>query len=181
MPGSKNTIVDLQWLRTVGLADWILDRHGSGARVIGICGGFQMLGRRVDDPTGMESDLGSAAGLGLIPSTTTLTPEKQTRAVRATTAGGVTFGGYEIHLGVTAADPAVFAKPFATLEDGTTDGLCGDRVIGTYLHGALESAEVCTEVFGIAMPALADKAVHYQELALWFERHGRHLDRLGFD
>ena len=118
-----------------------------------------MLGRRVDDPTGIESDLESAAGLGLIPSTTTLTREKQTRAVRATTAGGVTFGGYEIHVGVTAADAALSPEPFATLEDGTADGFCGDRVIGTYLHGALESAEVCAEVFGVQMPPLADKAV----------------------
>ena len=76
---------------------------------------------------------------------------------------------------------AASAAPFATLEDGTTDGLCGDGVIGTYLHGALESADVCAEVFGIPMPALPDKAVHYRELAHWFERHGRHLDRLGFD
>jgi adenosylcobyric acid synthase len=181
LPGSKSTIADLNWLHRVGLADWILDRHGSGARVIGICGGFQMLGRRVDDPTGIESDLESAAGLGLIPSTTTLTREKQTRAVCATTAGGVMFGGYEIHVGVTAADAGLLSKPFATLEDGTTDGLCGDRVIGTYLHGALESAEVCAEVFGVQMPPLADKTVSYQQLALWLERHGRHLDRLGFD
>ena len=62
----------------------------------------------------------------------------------------MTFGGYEIHVGVTAADAAVSAAPFATLEDGTTDGFRGDRVIGTYLHGALESAEVCAEVFGVA-------------------------------
>jgi adenosylcobyric acid synthase len=71
LPGSKNTIADLNWLRSVGLAGWIVDRHGSGTRVIGICGGFQMLGRQIDDPTGIESDARSAAGLGLIPSTTT--------------------------------------------------------------------------------------------------------------
>ena len=181
LPGSKNTMADLQWLRTAGLADWVLARHGSGTRVIGICGGFQMLGRQIDDPTGIESDLRSAVGLGLIPSTTTLTREKQTRAVRARTPGGATFGGYEIHVGVTVADPAVSTTPFATFEDGTADGFRGGRVIGTYLHGALESAEVCAEVFGIPMPPLADKAAHYQQLALWFERHGRHLDRLGFD
>jgi adenosylcobyric acid synthase len=181
LPGSKNTIADLNWLRTVGLADWILDRHRSGTRVIGICGGFQMLGRQIDDPTGIESDLHSAPGLGLIPSTTTLTRKKQTRAVRATTAGGVTFSGYEIHVGVTAADAAVSAAPFATLEDGNSDGFCQNRVIGTYLHGALESAAVCAEVFGVEMPSAEDKAAGYQQLALWFERHGRHLDRLGFD
>ena len=140
-----------------------------------------MLGRRIDDPTGIESDLGSAVGLGLVASTTTLTREKQTRAVRASTPGGVTFEGYEIHVGVTVADAAEPARPFATFEDGTPDGFRGDRVMGTYLHGALESAEVCAEVFGMTMPPLADKAVHYQQLALWFEQHGRHLDRLGFD
>jgi adenosylcobyric acid synthase len=181
LPGSKNTISDLNWLRSVGLADWILDRHGSGTTVVGICAGFQMLGRQIDDPTGIESDLQSAPGLSLIPATTTLTRKKETRAVRATTTGGVTFSGYEIHVGVTAADALVAAAPFATLEDGTTDGFCGDGVMGTYLHGALESSEVCAEIFGVAMPSLADKAVNYQQLALWFERHGRHLDRLGFD
>src|SRR4029453_5403624 len=127
------------------------------------------------------SDLQSAPGLDLIPSTTTLTRKKHTRAVRATTTGGVTFSGYEIHVGVTAADGVVPAAPFATLEDGTADGFCRDRVMGTYLHGALESAEVCAEIFGGPMPSLADKTVNYQQLALWFERHGRQLDRLGFD
>jgi cobyric acid synthase len=110
-----------------------------------------------------------------------MTREKQTRAVRGITAGGVRFSGYEIHVGVTASDAAVSVAPFATFDDGTTDGFCRNRVIGTYLHGALESADVCAEVFGIEMPAVEDKAVNYQQLALWFERHGRHLDRLGFD
>jgi adenosylcobyric acid synthase len=179
LPGSKNTIADLQWLRSVGLADWILAQYHAGIRVFGICGGFQMLGRQIDDPTGIESDLQSAPGLGLIPSKTTLTREKKTRAVRASLPSGVTFGGYEIHLGVT--DAPADALPFALLEDGTTDGSRGERVIGTYLHGAFESADVCEEVFGIALPRHADKPEHYQQLALWFERHGRHLGRLGFD
>ncbi len=179
LPGSKNTIADLQWLRSVGLADWILAQYHAGTRVFGICGGFQMLGRQIDDPTGIESDLRTAPGLGLIPSTTTLTGEKRTRAVRASLPSGVTFGGYEIHLGVT--DSPAGALPFALLEDGTTDGFRGERVIGTYLHGAFESAEVCEEMFGIALPTHVNKAEHYQQLALWFERHGRHLGRLGFD
>jgi len=181
LPGSKNTIADLGWLRRVGLAHWIRDRHRAGACVIGICGGFQMLGRRVDDPTGIESDVVSAAGLGLIPSTTTLMREKRTRAVCATTSGGVTFGGYEIHLGVTAVDAVRTTAPFATLGDGTLDGVRGDRVIGTYLHGALEDADVCAEVFGVQMPPLADKAASYEGLARWFEAHGRYLHQLGFD
>jgi adenosylcobyric acid synthase len=181
LPGSKNTIADLTWLRDVGLADWILARHRSGTRVIGICGGFQMLGGQIDDPTGIESEVQSAPGLGLIPLTTTLTRKKQTRAVRAVTPGGVTFSGYEIHVGVTTAAEAISATPFATLEDGTIDGFCRNGVVGTYLHGAFESAEVCAEVLGIEMPSVEGKAAHYQQLALWFERNGRHLGQLGFD
>jgi cobyric acid synthase len=119
--------------------------------------------------------------LSLIPACTTLTPEKRTRAVRATTAGGVMFGGYEIHVGVTSTDAASAIVPFAMLDDGTMDGFQRDGVIGTYLHGSFENPDVCSEILGITMPATADKAVHYQQLALWFEQHGRHLDRLGFD
>ncbi len=91
------------------------------------------------------------------------------------------FGGYEIHVGVTSTDAASAIVPFAMLDDGTTDGFQRDGVIGTYLHGAFENPDVCAEIFGITMPATADKAEHYQRLALWFEQHGRHLDRLGFD
>lgn len=181
LAGSKDTIADLGWLRSVGLAEWILAQHRAGTRLIGICGGFQMLGRRIDDPSGIESNVRSAPGLGLIPASTTLTTEKRTQAVRATTPGGVAFGGYEIHLGVTDFDAEASFVPFATLEDGTKDGFCRDGVIGTYLHGAFENADVCAEVLGVAVQVGADKAAHYQQLALWFERHGRRLDRLGFD
>jgi adenosylcobyric acid synthase len=181
LPGSKNTIADLSWLRAVGLADWIVAQHRSGTSVVGICGGFQMLGRQVADPTGMESDTASAEGLSLLPVTTTLTPEKRTRTVRATTAGGVTFGAYEIHVGVTAVEGGLATAPFATLDDGKTDGLCVDGVIGTYLHGAFENADVCAEVFGIDLPVGVAKTDHYHRLASWLEQHGRQLDRLGFN
>ena len=87
-----------------GLAAWILEQRLGGATVIGICGGYQMLGRSVRDPAAMESPAGEAAGLGLVPAVTTLGREKQTRAVRATTSRGAAFNGYEIHLGVTAVD-----------------------------------------------------------------------------
>ncbi|MPZ21370.1 MAG: cobyric acid synthase [Luteitalea sp.] len=180
LPGSKSTMADLAWLRAVGLADWIVAQHRSGTSVLGICGGFQMLGRHVADPTGVESDTASVEGLGLLPVTTTLTREKRTRAVRAVTAGGVTFGGYEIHVGVASVESGAARAPFATLDDGETDGLCRDGVMGTYLHGAFESAAVCAEVFGVAPPASA-KVDHYQRLAAWFAQHGRQLDRLGFD
>lgn len=181
LPGSKNTVADLYWLREVGLADWICAQHQSGATVVGICGGYQMLGRSVADPTGVESDTTFARGLGLLPVTTTLAREKRTRAVRASTAGGVTFGGYEIHVGVTVQEDGPATKPFVTIEDGESEGVCGDRVIGTYLHGAFESADVCAEIFGVDLPAWPVKADQYRRLATWFAQHGRGLDRLGFD
>ena len=179
LPGSKNTIADLTWLQERGLADWLLQQHRSGTTIVGICGGYQMLGRAIHDPAGMESSAGSADGLGLLSAVTVLSHEKQTRAVTATTPGGVLFGGYEIHLGVTTLEPGSQGTPFASLTDGGTDGVRGSGVMGTYLHGALEHPEVCAEVFGIDAPSVLSKAAHYQGLAAWFGQHARHLDRLG--
>jgi adenosylcobyric acid synthase len=181
LPGSKNTIADLFWLRETGLADWILERHRDGATIVGVCGGYQMLGRAIHDPDGMESAAGEAAGLGLLPAVTRLSREKQTRAVAATTAGGVRFGAYEIHLGVTAIDRDAGDRPFARLDDGTVDGVLRDGVIGTYLHGAFEDPDVCAEILRIDRPVAASKADQYQRLAAWFARHARHLDQLGLE
>jgi adenosylcobyric acid synthase len=181
LPGTKNTIADLLWLRSVGLDKWIQSQHRAGARVVGICGGYQMLGTSVHDPESVESALPAAEGLGLLPVTTTLTNEKRTRAVSAKTRAGVVFGGYEIHMGVTAAEEGHTSAPFATLEDGEYDGTCRAGVVGTYLHGALEHADVCAEVFGIQMPSTVSKSTAYERLATWFEQHGRHLECLGFD
>jgi len=179
LPGSKNTIADLAWLRAQGLAEWVIQQHRSGATIIGICGGYQMLGRTIHDPAGMESSAGSAEGLALLPAVTILSRDKQTRAVTATTPGGVQFGGYEIHLGVTTLEWATEYAPFATRADGGEDGVRGTGVIGTYVHGAFEHPEVCADVFGIDAPSVRSKAAHYQDLAAWFDRHARHLDRLG--
>jgi adenosylcobyric acid synthase len=181
LPGSKSTMADLAWLRRVGLADWILEQHRTGTTVIGICGGYQMLGRTIRDPYAMESSDREAAGLGLLPAVTELAREKHTRAISATTPGGIRFGGYEIHLGHTALDRGDRAVPFARLDDGGVDGVRGAGAIGTYLHGALEHPEVCAELFGIDAPVAQSKAGQYQRLAAWFAAHARHLDRLGVD
>jgi adenosylcobyric acid synthase len=180
LPGTKSTIADLEWLRQVGLAEWIVARHARGATIVGICGGYQMLGRDVADPTAVESDRTSAQGLGLLAASTVLTREKHTRVVRATTAGGVTFGGYEIHLGETRLADEAEATPFATIEEGGLDGACRRGIIGTYLHGALEDVDVCREVFGVELPSTPAKAAHYDRLADWLEEYGRELGRLGF-
>ncbi len=166
LPGTKNTIGDLAWLRQTGLDEWILRRHRHGTKVLGVCGGFQMLGESIEDPGGMESGAASSAeGLGLLPVRTILAPEKIVRTVQARIAG-VEAGGYEIHLGRTEADRAFPA--FAELPDGRTEGVVDGRVMGTYLHGILEHEAVARALFGeIREPAHNS----YDELACWFERH----------
>jgi adenosylcobyric acid synthase len=173
LPGSKHTRSDLQWMRARGLDEWVRRQHTRGATVIGICGGYQMLGRAIHDPHGVESEAGSSEGLGLLESETTLAVDKITRTVRATTAGGASFSAYEIHLGITSGQGSM--PPFAHLDDGTVDGVRADRLVGTYLHGALEDAAVCSELFGISVNAVPKKE-QYDRLANWFDRHVRHLD-----
>ena len=89
------------------------------------------------------------------------------------------FQAYEIHLGVTTCDDPV--APFARVAGGGCDGVRGDRLLGTYLHGAFENPGVCAEVFGIDAPSAMPKSGQYQRLAAWFEQHARHLDHLGLD
>jgi adenosylcobyric acid synthase len=179
LPGSKNTIEDLLWLRRQGLDRWILEQHAAGAAVWGICGGYQMLGTTIRDPHGMESRVSEIQGLGLLPVETTLLSEKTTRAVTARTFGGLTtFGAYEIHMGETT--PPSGDSPFAWIE-GRGEGFREDGVIGTYLHGALESPDLLGELLtdlarrrGKPAPTLPEarpKDADYDRLADWFEQH----------
>jgi len=177
LPGTKNTSDDLRWLHRTGLARWIAERHGAGATVVGVCGGFQMLGRRVADPAAVESIEPVTEGLSLLPAETVITESKRTEAVRARLPDGVTFGAYAIHAGRTEATEAG-VQPFAVLEDGSADGMRRARVIGTYLHGALENPDVCEHVFGVR-PASDLKRASYDRLADWFETYARHVDRWG--
>jgi adenosylcobyric acid synthase len=131
LPGTKTTVADLAWLRDRDLDAAI---RGSAAAVIGICGGFQMLGTRIDDPFGVESDIASVAGLGVLPVTTTFARDKRTRPIEhrvaaapglLARAGGTTVRGYEIHMGMTPAD--------AFMLDAT------GRTMGCYVHGLFDS------------------------------------------
>ncbi|MET4728939.1 adenosylcobyric acid synthase [Lysobacter enzymogenes] len=139
LPGSKSTRADLAWLRRNGWAEAIARHLRYGGRVIGICGGLQMLGRAVHDPHGIEGEAGSSAGLGWLDLETTLQPNKQLRNVR----GRLSFAdaeaaGYEIHCGVSSG--AGLASPALRLDDGRNDGaLSADgQVLGTYLHGVFD-------------------------------------------
>jgi adenosylcobyric acid synthase len=178
LPGTKNTVDDLLWLHRAGWATWIKRQYARGATVVGICGGFQMLGRSVDDPHGVEGPSARAEGLSLLPADTILTEHKRTEAVRATLANGVAFGAYAIHAGRTHTIAGGSVEPFAVLEDGSADGMLGAHVVGTYLHGALEHAAVCEHVFGVR-PSTELKEASYERLAEWFETYARHVDRWG--
>ena len=155
LPGTKDTIADLSWMRERGFDRWVREQYVRGATVIGICGGFQMLGEEIRDPDGLESTPGSVSGLGLLPVRTVLVPEKTTALRRATIAGRTAFQAYEIHLGITTRPPHL--PPFARLDDGTPEGIWANRVVGTYLHGALEDAGVCSHLFGIEVANATSK------------------------
>jgi adenosylcobyric acid synthase len=169
LPGTKNTIGDLDWLRSLGLDAWLDRQHRGGATLIGICGGYQMLGRRIHDPHAVESTAPrSAEGLGYLPVSTALAREKTTRVVDAVTPGGNRFEAYEIHMGETERPPG--AAPFATIA-GIEEGIRSDRCLGTYLHGALENPGVIEEVFNFRPDPGPTKEQMYDRLACWFEQH----------
>ena len=147
LPGTKTTVRDLDWLRRSGLAAPIVDggNDPDGPTILGICGGFQMLGRRIDDPLGVESDRPSVEGLGLLDVTTEFAAEKARHRVRgASRPDGQPVVGYEIHMGRTDRGPGVphwldliRQRDGEAVADGavSADG----RVFGTYVHGLFDS------------------------------------------
>ncbi|MGJ4995052.1 cobyric acid synthase [Bradyrhizobium sp. HKCCYLS3077] len=136
LPGSKATIADLAALRETG---WDIDLSAHlrrGGRVLGICGGYQMLGRTISDPDGREGAPGSVAGLGLLDVDTTLTDDKALRDVSGRlTTEQIPFRGYEMHIGRTEGPAA--RHPFLTFADGRSDGAVarGGQIAGCYVHG----------------------------------------------
>lgn len=151
LPGSKSVRADLARLREHGW-DAAIARHlRYGGKLLGICGGLQMLGTRIDDPHGLEGPAGSSAGLGLLDYATVLEPEKQLRNVHGRLAlGDLPVSGYEIHAGVSAG-PAL-ARPAVVLDDGRGDGaLSADgQVMATYLHGLFEQPAACAALLAWA-------------------------------
>jgi adenosylcobyric acid synthase len=135
LPGSKTTIAGLDALREAGFDIDIAAHVRRGGTVIGLCGGYQMLGRIVSDPDGVEGPAGTVPGLGLLDVDTVLSGEKRLTEARGQTADGIPFNGYEMHMGVTTG--ADCARPFAKLADGSSEGAISNtgRVIGTYIHG----------------------------------------------
>ena len=138
IPGSNNTIADLRWLMQRGFKKLVLDTLENGGWVLGICGGYQMLGRRVLDPHGTEEG-GVESGFDLLPVETQLQRNKVTVQSRGRSFLGPDVAGYEIHMGRTDCVNDVAA--FITKEDGTRDGALMGRVGGTYFHGLFDSAD----------------------------------------
>ena len=178
LPGSKSVRADLAWLRANGW-DRALQRHlRYGGKLLGICGGFQMLGQAIHDPLGLEGEPGSSAGLQWLDLTTTLDAEKQLRRVSGVLAQGqAPVTGYEIHHGVTQG-PAL-AWPLVHLP-GRYDGAISDdgQIIGSYLHGLFDSPAACAALLrwaGLAetapfdYPALREQGI--ERLADAVEQH----------
>jgi adenosylcobyric acid synthase len=137
IPGTKSTIADLEFMRAQGWDIDLLAHVRQGGRVLGICGGYQMLGRVVSDPDGIEGAPRSVAGLGLLDLETVMTGDKTLREVTGAMVGlaAEPFAGYEMHVGATTGPAS--NRPFLRFADGTPDGAVSadGRVVGCYVHG----------------------------------------------
>ncbi len=161
LPGSKSVRADLAWLRGQGWPSAMLRHLRYGGRLLGVCGGFQMLGERIEDPQGLEGPAGGSDGLGLLPISTTLADAKQLRNCRGRLClpGEATVRGYEIHMGVSAG--AGLARPLLRFDDGRADGaLSADgQIAGTYLHGLFDEPAALSSLLGWASDGARFEAV----------------------
>ena len=149
IPGTKATLADLAFLRAQGWDIDIAAHVRRGGRVLGVCGGYQMLGRKVSDPKGMEGPAGEARGLGLLDIDTVLLGDKVLRpAAGALIADGARFDGYEIHVGHTTG--ADLARPMLRFDEGGEDGAqsADGRIAGVYVHGLFSRASARASILG---------------------------------
>ncbi len=158
LPGTKNTVGDLEWMRGCGLDRWLLRQHAAGAQIMGVCGGYQMLGQSITE-AGITVE-----GLKLLPVETIMRDEKTVRPVDALTHRGTKFSAYEIHMGET--DRPAGMDSFASVA-GEPEGVIVNNCIGTYLHGALQNADVLREL-GMEAASRESKPILYARLGEWF-------------
>jgi adenosylcobyric acid synthase len=177
LPGSKSTRADLAALRQNGWDIDILAHHRAGGRVLGICGGYQMLGNTIADPDGIEGEPGTSQGLGLLDVDTVLAPVKQLRVENAAHfVTGMPITGYHMHMGVT--DGPGRREPFAHLGDEPEGAVSFDTlVMGTYLHGLFASDDFrAAFLLGASTPGLNYEAGIDQTLDALADHLERHLD-----
>ena len=194
LPGSKTTIADLAWMQARGLTSAVLDAHENGAALIGICGGYQMLGKELRDPDGIESTQAESPGLGLLPLTTVFVGSKETHRISGSViqdfgllagAKGLPIQGYEIHMGSTVGDGV--GAPFKVedrtdqpvTEQTSLDGALDSSgwVMGTYIHGLFHNGGLRKVLLqqlarrkGVSLPPAAEEVVldqEYDKLADW--------------
>jgi adenosylcobyric acid synthase len=152
LPGSKAVHADIDWLRAQGRDAAILKHLRYGGKLLGLCGGFQMMGRMLHDPAGVEGEVGSRPGLGLLDCETVLEQSKQLKNVSGVLNlnGSPAMAGYEIHMGVTHG-PAM-ERPAVHLADGRNDGAISadGQIFATYCHGLLDHPEALAALLGWA-------------------------------
>jgi cobyric acid synthase cobQ len=162
IPGTKSTMDDLLWMRQNGIESAIQKLASSGTPVLGVCGGYQMMGEKLSDPYHIEGDIEEMHGMGLLPTETTFTNTKTrtrfTADVKAKDFEGAKLDGYEIHMG----ESIVKGDSFLTLENGKDDGCACGTNFGTYLHGLFDTGELTEKL----VKYLCDrKGVEYSEAA----------------
>ena len=164
LPGSKSTLSDLYELRHNGVAQAIVRAHREGATVMGICGGYQLMGREVCDPDHVEGEIERLPGLGLLPVSTRMQGEKVTRQVRFRfLEDSAVCEGYEIHMGTTTPLADVPVSPLNHLADGREDGYFVDRTcMGTYVHGILDNPSVIDYLLEPFADKLKETAFDYK-------------------
>jgi adenosylcobyric acid synthase len=176
LPGSKATIADLAALRAEGWDIDIAAHARAGGRVLGLCGGYQMLGRTITDPTGVEGPPQTVAGLGLLDVETVLAGRKHLVGVTGSLAGSnVQFEGYEMHVGRTTGPDT--ERPMAVLDDGRRDGAvrADGRVAGTYLHGVF-LADASRASFLAAHGATAGGASYSAGVEATLDELAKHIE-----
>lgn len=164
LPGSKSTLSDLYELRRNGVAQAIVRAHREGATVMGICGGYQLMGREVCDPDHVEGEIERLPGLGLLPVSTRMQGEKVTRQVRFRfLEDSAVCEGYEIHMGTTTPLADVPVSPLNHLADGREDGYFVDRTcMGTYVHGIIDNPSVIDYLLEPFADKLKETAFDYK-------------------
>jgi adenosylcobyric acid synthase len=168
LPGSKSVRADLDWLRAHAWPGYLEKHLRYSGKVLGICGGMQMLGSVIADPEGIEGDAGESPGLGLLQLTTVLLPSKRLSNVSGhLRLENACVRGYEIHAGRTQG-PAL-ERPAVLLDDGTADGAISDdgQILATYLHGIFEEAGACAALLrwaGLTAPLEIDHAARREQM-----------------
>ncbi|MDM8514996.1 cobyric acid synthase [Desulfobacterales bacterium HSG16] len=184
LPGSKNTRYDLEWLKKTGWASLLSDYAKDGGNVLGICGGYQMMGTKVHDPDGLEGLPGITAGLDLLPVETFLKAPKTTTISRFEY-DGICGTGYEIHMGQTTRTGGLplFKVLMQNQEKCSREDGCiteNARIMGTYMHGMFDSSEITRRwlaKIGLSdikvddVQGLAARDLEYEKLADYFQEH----------